>query len=123
MRLELEGGDDAEVAAGAAYGPEQILVLGRACTTKLTVGGDDVDREQVVDRQSVLPTQMSGATVEGQAGDACGRHHARGNGEADCQPRRDIWLFGGGDLCRELLDAGSDRTAGERRKAKAKVRG
>jgi dihydrofolate reductase len=28
------------------------------------------------------------------------------NGEADCQPRRDIWLFGGGDLCRELLDAG-----------------
>ena len=83
MRLELERRDDAEVAAGAAHGPEEILVLGRARPAQLAVGGDDVDREQVVDRQPVLAAQVADAAVERQAGDARRRHDAAGHREAE----------------------------------------
>jgi hypothetical protein len=42
-RLELEGGDDAEVAPGAAHRPEEILVLAGARPAELAVGSDDFD--------------------------------------------------------------------------------
>ena len=49
VQPELKAGDDAEVAAGAADGPEEVRVLRRAGGPHLPVGGDDVDREEVVD--------------------------------------------------------------------------
>ena len=81
--LELEGGDDAEVAAGAAHGPEEILVLGGARPAQLAVRGDDVDREEVVDREAVLATQVADAAVQRQAGDARGRDDAARHGEPE----------------------------------------
>jgi hypothetical protein len=76
VRLELEGGDDPEVAAGALNGPEEVLVLARARPAKLAVSGDDVDREQVVDREAMLAAQMADATVQRQARDTRGRDDA-----------------------------------------------
>ena len=46
----LERGDDAEVAAAAADGPEEIGVLGGARVDELAVGEHDVGAQQVVDR-------------------------------------------------------------------------
>ena len=83
MRLELERSDDAEVAAGATHGPEQILVLGGAGPPKDAVGGDDVDREETVDRQPVPATQVSGAAVERQSGDTGRRDDAGRDGEPE----------------------------------------
>ena len=49
VQLELEGGDDPEVAAAAAERPEQVRVLVVLAVTDLAVGGDHLGREQVVD--------------------------------------------------------------------------
>ncbi len=83
VRLELERGDDAEVAAGAADGPEQVLVLGRARLPELPVGGDDVDREQVVDREPVLAAEMPDPAVQRQPSDAGRRDDAARYGEPE----------------------------------------
>jgi hypothetical protein len=83
VRLKLERRDDAEVAARAADRPEEILVLGRARTAELAVRGDDVDREEAVDREPVLAAQMSHAAVQRQAGDARRRDDAPGHREAE----------------------------------------
>lgn len=42
MELELEAGDDTEVAAAAAQGPEQILVLVIARRDLPTIGKNDI---------------------------------------------------------------------------------
>ena len=76
MRPELEGRHDAEVAAGAAHRPEQVLVLRRAGPPELPVGGDDVDGQEAVDRESVLPAQMTEPAVQRQPGDAGRRDDA-----------------------------------------------
>ena len=56
------------------------VALARA---ELAVGGDDVDREQVVDRQAVLAAQMTDAAVERQTGDARGRDDPARHGEPE----------------------------------------
>ena len=81
MGAELERGDDAEVAAGTADGPEEIFVFGGARPVELAVGGDDVDREQVVYRQPMLPAYMTDPAVQRESGDARGRDDA-----ARCRP-------------------------------------
>ena len=70
MELVLELGDDAEVAAAAANGPEQVRVLGRAGSTDLAVGGDDLDRAQVVAGHAVAAHQPAETAAERQTGDA-----------------------------------------------------
>jgi hypothetical protein len=55
--LVLEGRRDAEVAAAAAQGPEQVLVVLGAGHHDLAVGGDDLDGQQVVDGEAVLAHQ------------------------------------------------------------------
>jgi hypothetical protein len=65
VQLELEGGDDAEVATAAAQRPEEVLVLGRACPEEAAIGGDDIGGEQVVAGEAVLglqPASVSPAT-------------------------------------------------------------
>src|SRR6185437_14540911 len=75
--------DDAEVAAGAADGPEQVLVLRRAGLPELPVGGDDVDRDEVVDREPVLAAEVTDSAVQRQAGDTRRRDNAAGDREAE----------------------------------------
>ena len=79
--LVLEGGSDAEVAAAAAQGPEQVLVVLGAGRDDLAIGGDDLDRQQVVDGQSVLAHQPAFPTAQGQPGNARAGDHPAGGGE------------------------------------------
>ena len=67
---ELEPGGDPEVRAGASEPPEELgmLVLGRAHDP--AVGHDQLDREQVVDREAVLPLQPPHPAAEREPGDA-----------------------------------------------------
>ena len=67
---KLEPRHDAEVAAAAADRPEQVgLVLG-VDAEELAVGGDDLGREQDVDRQAVLAHEVADAAAERDPADA-----------------------------------------------------
>ena len=70
MKPVFECRGDTEVAAAAAEAPEQIGVLGRACSEQPAVRGDDVRREKVVARQPVLAAQLAEAAAERQSADA-----------------------------------------------------
>ena len=68
---ELEGGDDAEAAAAAAHGPEQLGVGASASArTRAAVGDDQLDRGEAVGGQAVLAGVPADAAAEGVAGDA-----------------------------------------------------
>src|SRR5262249_57026623 len=69
MELELEGRDDAEVAAPSPKTPEQIGILLLARDDELAVGGDDVARAQIVDRQAELAHEVADAAAQGQPSD------------------------------------------------------
>ncbi len=71
-----EAGRDPEVAAAAAERPEEVGVLRFGRRQQPAVGGDDVDRQQVVDRHPVLAHQPAHPAAERQPGDADGRHVA-----------------------------------------------
>jgi len=58
MKLILEGGHNAEVAAAAPQAPEQIRVLGGTGRKKLTVGFDKIDGEKIVAAQAVFPDRI-----------------------------------------------------------------
>jgi hypothetical protein len=47
MQPEFEAGRDTEVAAASAYAPEQFLVLLGAGMPQLSVGCDQVNRDEV----------------------------------------------------------------------------
>jgi hypothetical protein len=83
MQLELERGDDPEVAAPAAQAPEEVGVLLLARNDELTVGGDDIAREQVVDREAELPHHVADASAERQAGDSRVADDAAGDTEPE----------------------------------------
>ena len=65
MRLELEGGDHAEVAAAAPEPPKEIGVLRFARDHDAPVRQHDPCREQVVDGHPVLATEPSEPAPEG----------------------------------------------------------
>jgi hypothetical protein len=63
----------------AAQAPEELDVLSVARLDELASGGDQVDGEELVDRQSVLSLKPAEAAAERQAGDAgMGDDPARG---------------------------------------------
>lgn len=76
VQAEGEPGDDAEVPAAAAHGPEQVGVLGRARGDLTAVREDHVDGEQVVDRQAEPAGEVAQATAEGEPADPRGRDDA-----------------------------------------------
>src|SRR5262245_22691148 len=81
MQLVFEGGGDAEVAAAAPDGPEQIGFFLFACAHHLAFGRDQFDRAQIVEGKTVPAHQPSKPTAQGEPGDAGARHDAAGNGE------------------------------------------
>jgi hypothetical protein len=74
MQLELQRSRDTEVAAASPQPPEQVSVLILARSAVLTVGRDDVNREQVVQREAVPAGEVTDPAAEGQAGHT-GRGH------------------------------------------------
>ena len=70
MQPELEGGDDAEIAAAAADGPEEVRIFTLAGVQQPAVCGGNFYGLQVVDGQTELAHQPSYATARGQSADA-----------------------------------------------------
>jgi hypothetical protein len=70
VQAELEGGGDAEVGPGAAQGPEQLRLVVGVGPDPFAVGGDQLDREQVVDGQPMLAGDPPDPAAEGQPADA-----------------------------------------------------
>jgi hypothetical protein len=77
MQVELELRHDAEVAAAAADGPEQIRMMIAVHGEHARVGSHEPRAAQVVDREAVLARGPAEAAAERQARDAGGRVHAR----------------------------------------------
>jgi hypothetical protein len=69
------------VAAAAAQGPEQIGLLLGAGAHQPAVGGDELDREEIIERKPVLAHEPADAAAEGQSGYPGAGHHAARNGE------------------------------------------
>ena len=79
---EQEGGDDAEVAAAAAHGPEEIGVLVLAGGHEPPVGQNHLDGQQVINRQAIGARQIAQPAAQRQAADAGGGDDAAGHGQA-----------------------------------------
>jgi hypothetical protein len=82
VQLELELGDDAEVAAAAADAPQQVGVLLGARPHDGSVGEHDLGREEVVAGQAVLRRRPAVASAGGEAADPGGRDPAAGHVQA-----------------------------------------
>ena len=83
LELELERGDDAEVAAATAQPPEQLGVAVGARAHEPAVGGDDVGAHEVVAGQALLAHEPADAAAEGEARDAGRRDEPAGGGEPE----------------------------------------
>ena len=81
VEVELHGGDHAETAAAAAERPEQVGVLVAAGGADHAVGGDDLDRAQVVAAETVGAHHHAQPAAQGEAGDTGDRHLAAGGGQ------------------------------------------
>ena len=78
----FERGHDPEVAAAAAEGPEQVGVLVVAGGQDISVGGDDLDGQEVVDGEAVLAHEPADAAAERQPGDPGGGDDPAGGGQS-----------------------------------------
>src|SRR5215470_15892640 len=56
---------DPEVSAAASDGPKQVGLLLVAGPQDLAVGGDELDRPQIIERQAVLAHQPAQPSAEG----------------------------------------------------------
>src|SRR5690606_14852415 len=68
--LELEGRDDAEVAARAPDRPEQVRVLGLVGPHHRAVGEDDLGRAETIDGEALPAAEQPDPGGGGQAADA-----------------------------------------------------
>ena len=83
VERELERRDDPEVPAAAAQTPEQVGILVGARDEELAVGGDDVARQEAVDREPELAHQVADPTAERQPGDTGVADDATGRRQAE----------------------------------------
>jgi hypothetical protein len=107
MEPELERGHDPEVRAGAADAPEELRMLVLAGADQVAVGRDQLDGEEVVDRQPEPTLQPAHAAAEGQPPDAGVRDHADRADEAVL-------------LCR-VVELGQQRAATDTRGARSRL--
>src|SRR5208283_3548694 len=73
MQPVLEGGDNAEVAASSAQGPEEIRILVLAGAYYPPVCGNNSSGQQIIDRQPMLSRKIADPAAERQSGDSCRR--------------------------------------------------
>ena len=91
LEPELERGRDPEVPAGATQAPEELGLLGLARVNEATIGGDEVDGDQIVDRQPEVPLQPADSAPERQSCDA-GVAHDPDRADQPMRLRGDIEL-------------------------------
>ena len=83
VQPELERRHDAVVPAAAPQRPEQVGVLAFARHLEPAVGGDDVGRDQVVQRQPEPTREVADPAAEREPADAGGRDDAAGGRQAE----------------------------------------
>ena len=83
MQFELERCRHTEIAAAAAYGPEQVGVLRRACVEQFAIGGDHIGGVQIVGSQAEFATEPAEAAAKGESGYTGGRVDPKRRGEAE----------------------------------------
>jgi hypothetical protein len=83
MQFELERCHHTEIAAAAAYGPEEVGVLRRACVEKFAIGNNDIGGVQVVGSESKFATEPAEAPAKGETGYTCGRVDTKRRGKAE----------------------------------------
>jgi hypothetical protein len=83
VKLVFQGSGDPEVATATPHAPEEIGVLRSIALKKTTVGGDDVQADQIVEGQAVRPYQNTKPTPESKAGDASWRSLAESGGQSE----------------------------------------
>src|SRR5882762_2310686 len=81
MQLIFEARRHAEIAASAAYGPEQIGSLVLAGPYRVALGGDELDGHEIVEGETMLAHQPTQTAAEGEPRNSSARHHTPG----DCQ--------------------------------------
>src|SRR5262245_5454745 len=82
MQFELERRRHTEIAAAAAYGPEQVGILRRACVEQFAIGGDDIGGVQIVGSKAEFATEPAEAAAKGEPGYTGGRVDSKRRGEA-----------------------------------------
>jgi hypothetical protein len=63
--LEFELGDDAKISAAAANRPEKIRIVSFTRSYFLTVGGDHVDGDEIVDGHAIFAGQPAESPAQG----------------------------------------------------------
>jgi hypothetical protein len=81
---ELESRHDAEVTATTAHGPEEIRVFIRAGVPQCAIGGDDVDRKQVIDGKPEAAREPPESAAQRETPDARVGYASRGGHQAVC---------------------------------------
>ena len=90
---------DPDIDFGAIFAEFDTLVMGRRSYAASGGGRPFGGMRTVVASRTLPPPEHKGVTIVGD-------DLARAVGELKQQPGNDIWLFGGGDLFRSLLEAG-----------------
>src|SRR5512143_3463936 len=81
MELELEAGDDTEVAATTTQSPEQVIIFRCAGVHLTAIRRNDFRREQVVDGHTVLSAKPAGTAAKRQTSHTRGRVDTQRCGE------------------------------------------
>src|SRR5215216_102637 len=83
IRPEQERGDDAKVPTAASHCPEEISILVTICCHTTPVSQNHVNAEQVINRQSIMASEVTCATSECQPTYPCTRKNAAWHSQAE----------------------------------------
>src|SRR5262245_31495859 len=83
MPFGLERCRHAEIAAAAAYGPEEVGVLRRASVEKFAIGSNHIGGVQIVGGEPKFTTEPAEATAKGESGYTSGRVDPKRRGRAE----------------------------------------
>src|SRR5262245_35724792 len=82
VQLIFKARRHAEIAASAAYGPEQIGFLVLASPDRLALGGDELDGYEIIESETMLAHQPTQTAAEGEPRNSGARHYTAGDRQA-----------------------------------------
>ena len=74
VQAQLKLGDDPEVAAAAAQSPEELRVLVGARGDEPSVGGHEINGDEVVDGEAMLPHEPTDPSAQRDAATPVAEH-------------------------------------------------
>src|SRR4030095_7426690 len=67
MQLELEAGHNAEIASATAYRPKEVWVQLGIHTPQVSICGDNVRSEKVINCKTILAHKVANAATQGES--------------------------------------------------------